>query len=160
MTVKNKGRCCCSCPTYTRLDAGFSAGIPYTDPPQSIRNATINCYNGGSLVATYSIGTSSGDHIEDYQTGFTDLPVYLNGDQVGTLTWQTQNTDTSIFGHKLNQGTLTLKLTGSGGPFQYPPAGRIEKRESWFRCEYKAEGVSLNRYQATGLNIAGDVSTE
>lgn len=157
--IMNKGICCCRCPEYFRLDAAFPAAVPYTQPPQKIDGARLTCYNSSGVdIATYQIGYATGETIEEYQTGFEDVPVYDGGKQIGTLTWVTENTDTSIFGHKDNQGTLIFKIDYGEPAAEYPPAEQTVKREPAYNCTYRAEGVTINRYAMTGLNIAGDVT--
>ena len=158
--VVNKGACCCSCPVYYGIEAVFPAdNNPYTDPPQKIKEPKLNCKNSSNnTIATYDIDLINGQYVEDYQTGFTDLPILLNGEQVGTLTWETENTDTGIIGTKFNQGTLIFRLNYGQPAYEYPPNEQTAKREPSYNCTYRAENVSINRYMATGLGISGVVT--
>ena len=151
MTAEIVSTCCCSnCPEYKYLEAIFQSDK--TTFPQSLTSAYINALNNNNIVVqSYAIGYNSGDNIEDFMTGFSGIPVYLNGIQVGLLTWNTTNTETGIIPQKLHQGDLYLNILE-----QKEPQGNLIKYTRG-RCVYHAADVTISRGGVTGFSIKGAI---
>ena len=150
MTAELKSACCCSCPEYGYLEAIFQGG--QMQLPQKIATAHLNARNSSDItVQAYAIGYDEGDYIEDFMTGFNDIPIYLNGTQVGALTWITTNTETGIIAQKLHQGDLYLTI------FERKEMEGDLIKYTRGRCVYHAADVTIMRNVATGLSIKGAV---